>query len=345
MPKLERREGSSATSFPPLARIDPYLEGHELIELRPDRRRVRVSVVLVAHSGKNTPTGAQEAAYRYWKAHKAAVFDRVLAAVFVQYQAVRAANPDPPWPMPKVSGPEQLLRRLHLNAIYVHEVEKASVAYLGLGFRCSWEQEHGCGVLVHRDQIIEVGGTAVAFTEWIAERARRPPRQRPPPAWLLALRSVRLPSADDASALCADVECALASDRAGRSEHARLLSAWRGVEMDPYGAEPERARANWQVLSEVLTSPRSPLDPAARRHLKRAIATGLAEVGALEDGDIDVVERKESIADERFSILTRCAAAWVLANRTLTDPSRRASTARAAASLERALRPYRKARR
>jgi len=57
-----------------------------------------------------------------------------------------------------------------LQEINVHQIEKAGVPYVGYQFSCKWDEEHGLGVLMHGDRVVEIGGAETAFTLWIAER-------------------------------------------------------------------------------------------------------------------------------------------------------------------------------
>jgi hypothetical protein len=40
---------------------------------------------------------------------------------------------------------------------------------IGLQFGCTWDEEHGLGVMTHRDRVVQVGGADTSFLTWIAE--------------------------------------------------------------------------------------------------------------------------------------------------------------------------------
>jgi hypothetical protein len=78
---------------------------------------------------------------------------------------------------PDVSMPafpdDRALSALHqLQVVYIHNVSRNSLAYVGLLFSATWEPEHGVGVLVHGTRVVEVGGADTAFLEWMAEKDR-----------------------------------------------------------------------------------------------------------------------------------------------------------------------------
>jgi hypothetical protein len=72
--------------------------------------------------------------------------------------------------MPESPSAERLARLHTLRVIYVQPVAAGGHAYVGLSFDATWELEHGVGVLLHRDRIVEVGGADTAQLMWIAER-------------------------------------------------------------------------------------------------------------------------------------------------------------------------------
>ncbi|WP_354682360.1 DUF6985 domain-containing protein [Cupriavidus necator] len=61
-----------------------------------------------------------------------------------------------------------LLSLVRLNSINVHPV--AGAPYLGLDFRCAWDDEHGYGLMMAGTEVVEIGGADVAALSWIADR-------------------------------------------------------------------------------------------------------------------------------------------------------------------------------
>lgn len=43
------------------------------------------------------------------------------------------------------------------------------MAYVGYEFRCTWDEEHGMGVMTHKNRVVAIGGADVSILEWIAE--------------------------------------------------------------------------------------------------------------------------------------------------------------------------------
>ena len=41
---------------------------------------------------------------------------------------------------------------------------------MGNEFECKWDSEHGVGVLMHDNRMVEIGGADTSFTLWMAEQ-------------------------------------------------------------------------------------------------------------------------------------------------------------------------------
>ncbi|MFI6013406.1 DUF6985 domain-containing protein [Streptomyces sp. NPDC051243] len=65
---------------------------------------------------------------------------------------------------------------LGISALYVHPVARNGIPYVGVEFDCSWDEEHGLGVLMHGTRVVDVGGADTAFQLRIAEQDAADPR-------------------------------------------------------------------------------------------------------------------------------------------------------------------------
>jgi hypothetical protein len=50
----------------------------------------------------------------------------------------------------------------------MHGVAKAGHAYVGLELGCTWDEEHGAGVLLHKGRVVEVGQADTSFDDHAA---------------------------------------------------------------------------------------------------------------------------------------------------------------------------------
>jgi hypothetical protein len=56
-------------------------------------------------------------------------------------------------------------------------VTRSNAAYVGLEFGCTWDEEHGVGVMTHQGRAVKIGGADTAFLAWVAEGDREGPHR------------------------------------------------------------------------------------------------------------------------------------------------------------------------
>lgn len=71
--------------------------------------------------------------------------------------------------MPNITCKEDLKEVVKPQKIYIMDVETDNIAYYGIEFKCRWDEEHGLGLMMHKNRIVKVGGADTAFMTWIAE--------------------------------------------------------------------------------------------------------------------------------------------------------------------------------
>lgn len=64
---------------------------------------------------------------------------------------------------PKIKSNEDVKKAIGFSTIYVAMAHKDGIAYLGYGFGCKWDEEHGYGLVMHKDEITESGDSACAY--------------------------------------------------------------------------------------------------------------------------------------------------------------------------------------
>jgi hypothetical protein len=77
--------------------------------------------------------------------------------------------------MPDVRTVEDFRALIGLHSVNVHPVEKDGVPYAGFEFGCTWDDEHGLGILMHGARTVEIGGADAAILLWIAKRDAEKP--------------------------------------------------------------------------------------------------------------------------------------------------------------------------
>lgn len=132
--------------------------------------------VVFAPEGRDTsPLIPREIALVDWAiTHERAVSDAAKAAIFDAYPALRKtygySAEDAAELMPELSDADDLKHLIGLRAVNIHQIEKDGRPYIGLEFGCTWDAEHGLGVLMHGTRVVEVEGSDTARLLWVVER-------------------------------------------------------------------------------------------------------------------------------------------------------------------------------
>lgn len=121
---------------------------------------------------------APETRMRGWvEAHAPAILDAVLAGLHERWEEWREDysfedDAERDELMPPVAKPAELTGFLSNATIHYLDLEKDGVPYFGVEMRCSWDDEHDFGAMMHGTRVVGMGGADVAFLSWIAERDR-----------------------------------------------------------------------------------------------------------------------------------------------------------------------------
>ncbi len=138
-----------------------------------------VSVIVTPRKERRPPSAEQAAAYRYLQSRQDAIRDAVLHHLFGEYPGLRQKfeaflePEDLDEVMPSIESPHELRALIGLASVLFHDVAKDDIGYVGLELGCTWDMEHGLGVMLHQSRIVAFGGADSAILEWIAEEDRR----------------------------------------------------------------------------------------------------------------------------------------------------------------------------
>lgn len=185
LPKLRWKDGewNADISLPAwrgfLSRLGPY---NSPSSSRPSTGKARL-VVFTPDESRVDPTTEQQRAWLYAVENQEAIRDVILMAAMKEYARFQKDNQgwldDPHMAdlrdkLPdRFKEPEELRRHIGLVSVYIHSAEKSGVAYVGYGFGCTWDEEHGLGVMMHKRRVLDVSDEEVAFmSEAYAEEQR-----------------------------------------------------------------------------------------------------------------------------------------------------------------------------
>lgn len=77
--------------------------------------------------------------------------------------------------MPDIKERKDLRNLIGLHTVYIHQITKNGVPYIGFEFGCTWDPEHGIGVLMNGVRTVKIGGADTALLLWIAEKDAKMP--------------------------------------------------------------------------------------------------------------------------------------------------------------------------
>lgn len=177
-----RRPVYEAPPFPPLV-WDNGWEGEAFLSAYGT-----TPVSVTAEDPSQTPTAAQARAFTRLVEQNEELDEAVMRAVLDEYPRFREryheydpenADRVAP-PLASVDGLERLI---DLGTVHVLDVETEGEAYVGFQFSCTWDSEHGLGVMTHAGRVLEVGEADTAFSPpagaWKAWQGAREARQPP----------------------------------------------------------------------------------------------------------------------------------------------------------------------
>lgn len=118
------------------------------------------------------------ATLEYVASHQAELQKAVTKAIKKEYQKALADKEafDPQFVdeiLPPVANDQQLLGLVTPVSINVFETAKDSYHFVGFEFECTWDEEHGIGVVTHKLKVVAHGNASTALTEWVARRAAK----------------------------------------------------------------------------------------------------------------------------------------------------------------------------
>jgi hypothetical protein len=136
--------------------------------------------IIFAPKGRNdSPLLPEELDLVHWAISNAqSVHDAAIEALYAHYQDLYPSwrsdlddifgEDDANEMMPEIASPNDLKRLIGVSFMFVHQIATDGVPYVGIEFGCTWDEEHGAGILLHGTRVVETGGADVAFNLSIA---------------------------------------------------------------------------------------------------------------------------------------------------------------------------------
>lgn len=135
----------------------------------------RVRVVFAPEGRGTEPLTASEIASIVWVIeNEAPISETLLRSLVKEYPALQEqygySGKEKAELMPDIKSTGDLRTLIGLSSVNIHQVQKDGIPYAGFEFGCSWDEEHGLGILMHGTRMVEIGGAETAILLWIAEQ-------------------------------------------------------------------------------------------------------------------------------------------------------------------------------
>ena len=120
---------------------------------------------------RKEPTKEQQIALNYFVENQAAIFESITDYVLNNQKAVLLGyvNKEDDFPdyLEKFKDKEDVHKQLSIEALCVRLYVKEGMAYTGYFGNCEWDPEHGCGILMHGNRVLYIGGHDTAFSRGV----------------------------------------------------------------------------------------------------------------------------------------------------------------------------------
>ncbi len=130
---------------------------------RDELRGARVQLVLAPPDhGRTAEPAGYEQAIAWLFAHQETTRQSVLDAIAGYIDVLRDDYGIDDDELDAFRSVEQLHRMVDLSFVHVYPQSRAGLPYLGFELECNWDPEHGCGLLLHGAEVLDVGGAESA---------------------------------------------------------------------------------------------------------------------------------------------------------------------------------------
>jgi hypothetical protein len=134
-----------------------------------------VKIVFAPEGRGNEPLTPSEISSIIWAIdNEAALSEAVLSCLAQEYASLQQqydySGEQKAELMPNIKSSADLHALIGLHTVNIHQIQRNGIPYVGFEFGCTWDEEHGLGVLMHGTRMVQIGGADAAILLWIAER-------------------------------------------------------------------------------------------------------------------------------------------------------------------------------
>jgi hypothetical protein len=124
---------------------------------------------------QENPSITQEhvAAYDYAVENQNIIRDSIISILMQKYPELQKEydyeEDESEYYMPNIKSAEDFKKLIGLSTVHIMNVFKDGIAYMGYEFTCTWDEEHGLGVMMYKSNVVAFGGADTSCLTWIAE--------------------------------------------------------------------------------------------------------------------------------------------------------------------------------
>jgi hypothetical protein len=122
-----------------------------------------VDLTLLRREGASGPLTPQEAALAPWFAEREPGISAAVKTAIVEALNGLGSDIYSGWDLPAVRGEEDLKGHVGLTRLYLFRAGPDHRPHLGYQLGCSWDEEHGLGVLARGLEVVDIGYAYTAF--------------------------------------------------------------------------------------------------------------------------------------------------------------------------------------
>ena len=125
---------------------------------------VKINIEAGELNGVKIVTQEQVDAISYLSRNSLQIRDSLLSALLYELPRLREIYDDL---IPAVNSIDDFNQIMGLSQIHILPSARDGYAYVGFEFGCDWDEEHGVGVMMHRERVIEIGAAETSFDIWV----------------------------------------------------------------------------------------------------------------------------------------------------------------------------------
>lgn len=129
----------------------------------PSNRTIKTHTIGVSVDYVHLLSQAQYESIQYLTKNSEIVRDSLLSSLLKDYPNAKEIYQDL---MPEIRSIEDYKEHIGLSFVHIMDSEKDGFAYYGFELDCSWDDEHGVGVMMYKDRVIAVGLAEESFNHW-----------------------------------------------------------------------------------------------------------------------------------------------------------------------------------